>query len=96
MTDYIARYGLEFNPFIKTSNQIVLDTKESREVLERLGTLGETKGIGVLTGEPGNGKTTASKTWACSLSPSLFKVTYNSLSSLTVMDFYRQVARKLV
>lgn len=95
MTDYIARYGLEFNPFIKSAKQIFLETGESKEVQERLGTLGETKGIGILTGEPGNGKTTASKVWADSLSPSLFKVAYSSLSSLTVMDFYRQIASRL-
>lgn len=95
MTDYISRYGLEYNPFLKTSKQIYLDTSESREVVERLSTLGETKGIGILTGEPGNGKSTAFKTWSSSLSPSLFKVSYNSLSSLTVMDFYRQIAGKL-
>ena len=50
MTNYIARYGLEFNPFLKTAKQIFLETGESKEVQERLGTLGETKGIGILTG----------------------------------------------
>lgn len=62
---------------------------------DRLSYLRDTRGFGVLTGEPGRGKTTAARTWAASLNPSLFKVFYSSLSSLTVMDFYRQIASGL-
>ena len=29
MTDYTARYGLEFNPFIKNAKDILLETTES-------------------------------------------------------------------
>lgn len=92
MTDYTARYGLEFNPFLKNTRDILMDTSESSEVRVRLDYLGTTKGIGVLTGEPGRGKTTAARIWSSSLNQSLFKVCYSSLSSLTVMDFYRQIA----
>lgn len=95
MMDYTARYGLEFNPFLKNAKDILLDTAESSEVKLRLDYLGSTKGFGVLTGEPGRGKSTSARVWASSLNPSLFKVTYNSLSSLTVMDFYRQIASGL-
>lgn len=95
MTDHTARYGLEFNPFMKNAKDILLETAESSEVHTRLDYLKSTRGFGVLTGEPGRGKTTAARTWAASLSPSLFKVSYSSLSSLTVMDFYRHVASGL-
>lgn len=95
MPDYTARYGMEFNPFIKNSKDILLETAESSEVRTRLSYLRDTRGFGVLTGEPGRGKTTAARTWAASLNPSLFKVFYSSLSSLTVMDFYRQIASGL-
>lgn len=95
MADYTARYGLEFNPFIKNAKDILLETAESSEVRTRLNYLKDTRGFGVLTGEPGRGKTTAARTWAGSLNPSLFRVSYNSLSSLTVMDFYRQIAAGL-
>lgn len=95
MNDYTARYGLEFNPFIKNAKDILLETTESSEARTRLDYLKDTRGFGVLTGEPGRGKTTAARTWAGSLNPSLFKVSYSSLSSLTVMDFYRQVAAGL-
>ena len=95
MTDYLSRYGLEQNPFLKNAKDILLNTSESSEVSTRLSFLSDTKGIGILTGEPGQGKTTAARIWAASLSPSLFKISYNCLSTLTVMDFYRQMAYSL-
>ena len=93
--DYAARYGLEFNPFLKNAKDIFLETAEARETRVRLDYLGETKGFGILTGSPGLGKTTAVRVWAASLNPSRFKVVYSSLSTLTVMDFYRQIASGL-
>lgn len=95
MMDYAARYSLEFNPFLKNSKDIPVDTAEMTEAKVRLTYLGTTKGFGVLTGEPGRGKSTAARNWASSLNPSLFKVSYSSLSTLTVMDFYRQIASSL-
>lgn len=95
MMDYTARYGLEFNPFLKNAKDILLDTAEAAEVKVRLTYLADTKGFGVLTGEPGRGKSTSARVWAAALSPSLFHVSYHSLASLTVMDFYRQVASGL-
>ena len=95
MIDYAARYGMEFNPFLKNAKDILLDTAESSEAKLRLDYLADTRGFGVLTGEPGRGKSTAARVWVQRLNPSLFKVTYNSLSSLTVMDFYRQIAAGL-
>lgn len=95
MMDYAARYGLEFNPFLKNAKDIFLETAESREARLRLDYLGENKGFGILTGSPGLGKTTAARLWAASLNPSRFKVVYSSLSTLTVMDFYRQIASGL-
>ena len=61
MNDYLSRYGLEQNPFLKNSRDIFIDTAESSEVSTRLGFLSDTKGIGILTGEPGQGKTTATR-----------------------------------
>ena len=95
MIDYAARYGMEFNPFLKNAKDILLDTAESSEAKLRLDYLADTRGFGVLTGEPGRGKSTTARVWVQRLNPSLFKVTYNSLSSLTVMDFYRQIAAGL-
>lgn len=92
MTDYAAWYGMEFEPFQKNSKEILSDTAERKEAGTRLSHLEETNGIGVLTGEPGVGKTTAAREWGAGLHKSRFKVTYTSFSTLTVMDFYRQLA----
>ena len=93
--DYTARYGLEFNPFLKNSKEVLVQTQEYRETRFRLDYLLSTRGFGVLTGSAGKGKTTAVRSWAASLNPSLYKVIYSSLSTLTVMDFYRNLASEL-
>lgn len=93
--NYFSRYGLEFNPFIKNSSSILIETKEYNETIFRLNYLAKTKGFGLLTASPGRGKTTAIRAWANSLNPSLYKVVYSSLSTLTVNDFYRNLAHEL-
>ena len=95
MNDYFTFYGLEFDPFLKNSKDILLETAESAEAKTRFGYMAGARGFGVLTGAPGLGKTTVTREWAASLNPSLYRVSYNSLSSLTVMDFYRQIAASL-
>ncbi len=91
----IARFGLEFNPFLKNAKEIPVDTRESREAAFRLDYLAKNKGFGILTGSAGRGKTTAVRRWKASLNPSLYQVIYSSLSTLTVNDFYRSLAADL-
>lgn len=93
--EYVSRYGLEFNPFLKNSKDILVENEEAKEVRFRLSYLTDTKGFGVLTGYPGLGKTTALRSYAASLNPSRFKVIYSCLSSLTVNDFYRSLVSSL-
>lgn len=93
--DYIARYGLEFNPFLKNSRDIFIETDETKEVRFRLSYLAQTKGFGLLVGAPGLGKTTALRSFAASLNPANFKVVYTALSTLTVQGFYRHLVAAL-
>jgi len=93
--DYIVRYGLEFNPFLKNSKEVLINTTEYKETLFRLDYLARTKGFGILTGSPGKGKTTAVRNWADTLNPSLYKVVYSSFSTLTANDFYRNLVTEL-
>ena len=74
MMEYFTRYGLGFNPFLKNSKEILVDTNERRETLFRLNFLAKTKGFGLLTGGAGRGKTTVIRTWAAGMNPSLYKV----------------------
>jgi len=92
--DYFTRYGLEFNPFIKNSKEILINTSEYRETLFRLDYLAKTKGFGILTGSPGRGKTTSIRNWTATLNPSLFKVIYSPLSTLTPTDFYKNLVKE--
>ena len=94
MMDY-ARFGLEFNPFLKNPKEILVETVQYREAIFRLSYLAKTKGFGLLTGGPGRGKTTAVRSFAASLNPSLYKVVYSCLSTLTVSDFYRSLVEAL-
>lgn len=94
--DYISRFGLEFNPFIKESKkEALIKTGEYNEAIYRLDLLLKTRGFGVLTGTAGKGKTTVIRNWTKNLNPSLYKVVYITLSTVTVIEFYRQLASGL-
>ena len=93
--NYTGRYGLEINPFIKNGKDILVETSEYKEIKFRLDYLLQTKGFGLLTGGAGRGKTTSVRQWANELNPSAYKVVYISLSTVTVIEFYRQMALNL-
>lgn len=90
-----SRYGLEFNPFIKNSKDIMIETEEYNELAFRLDYLLQIKGFGLVTGEPGLGKTTSIRKWTSGLNKVAYKIIYIPLSTLTVMEFYRQLALEL-
>ena len=92
---YTTRYGLEFDPFLKNSKDIKVETGEFKEIFLRLDFLVNTRGFGLLTGGAGQGKTTAIRHWSAGLNPSLYKVVYTSFSTLTPNDFYRNLATEL-
>ena len=84
--DLNTRYGLEFNPFIKNSADIIVSFKEYNEAVARLNYILSVKGFGgfgLLTGTPGKGKSTAVRIWSKGLNPSLYKVVYTHLANLT-------------
>lgn len=88
-----AFYGLTFNPF---SNEV--DVKHNFkshdyiQAMSRLEFLKDKRGFGLITGEPGSGKSYTLKCFVKSLNPSLYKVVYIPISTLTVMDFYRHLS----
>ncbi len=93
--DYISRYGFTYNPFLKENVKRPVETKEYTEVLTRLNYLKELKGFGLLTGESGLGKTTCIRNFLSTLNQSAYKVIYLPLSTLSVTDFYRNMAEAL-
>lgn len=95
MMDYVRRYGLEWNPFIKSSKEFLIETKQYREAVTRLNNFLPVKGFGVITGNPGLGKTTVIRNWVNSLNQAAFKPIYIPLSTLTPTEFYRHLASSL-
>ena len=86
-------YGLKQMPSEKeTRFKKTYIFRDMKNVLDRLDYLKQTKGIGVFTGQPGCGKTYTVRTFANELNPSLYKVVYLQLSTVSVLEFYRQLA----
>lgn len=91
----LARYNLTFNPFVKNSKDIIFSSTNNKEVKIRLDNLIQTKGFGLITGDPGLGKTTSIRNWTNSLNQSAYKIIYLPMSTLTVNDSYNQLATSL-
>jgi len=90
-------YGFSKNPFDK---QQILEKEafishDHKEMLSRLNYLKDTRGIGVFTADPGQGKTFALRCFAKSLDGNLFDLKYIPLSTVTTMEFYRQLCTVL-
>jgi len=93
---YKSFYSLSKNPFSKEIDTTDLfPSKNFKEINARLNYLKKTRGMGVIVGEAGSGKTSSLRAFADSLNSSLFKVIYFPLSTGTVMDFYRGLASGL-
>lgn len=83
-------FGLTYNPFAKEFD--VSQTYESHDMKEfksRFKYIQSSRGIFLLIGEPGTGKSTALRNVTASLNPGLYMPCYFTLSTVTVMDFYR-------
>lgn len=89
--DYLLFYQLQYNPFDKTQD-ILLPLTDYKEMHLRLDYLKQHQGIGLFTGSPGVGKTYTLKKFVDSLNESLHYVCYLTLTTVTVMDFYRSLA----
>jgi len=89
-------FGMKFNPFDKEIDCASLYAgADLKELESRLRFMLENRGIFLLVGEPGSGKTTALRKFAEGLGPNLYKPFYLSLTTLTVNDFYFSLASQL-
>lgn len=90
---HLSYYGLTHNPFEKSSDiKEYYETNDFKQALSRLEYLKTVKGIGLFTGNSGMGKTYSLRYFSTMLNPSLYKVIYLPISTLTVLEFYKALA----
>lgn len=87
---YESYFGMKLNPFKKDIDiKNTYEFNDFKEAQNRLKYLLNSKGIGVFTGTSGKGKTYSVKYFVKKLNPNLYKVVYLSLSTVTVLEFYK-------
>jgi len=92
---YKSYFAMEYNPFEKSNKTRANETFKTSDylnVLARLEQLKKLGGIGLFTGLSGVGKTFSLKEFAKELNPSLYKIVYVPLSTVTVLEFYKSLA----
>ncbi len=93
---YLSYYGLEFNPFDKEIDvKYTFNSKDIQILNNRLDFIKDHKGIALITGNPGLGKTFAIRNFLSGLNTNLYKSVYICMSTLTCHEFYRQLCFKL-
>lgn len=89
-------FGLRQLPFQKSSRYRHLYKTEDIQQLEgRLEHLKKVRGIGLITGKPGTGKTAAIREFTNNLNPASFKVIYLQMTTVTVAEFFRMLSSEL-
>ena len=90
---YRQHFGLKEHPF---SNEIepedLFPAATSKELEVRLAHLLDLRGIGLVTGDSGSGKTCGARKVLSSLHSSLYRVLYVCLSTGNVMDLYKTIS----
>lgn len=93
---YLSYYGLEFNPFDKDiETKYAFETSDFKILKNRLDFIKENKGIALITGTPGMGKTFIIRNFLDELNKNLYKSVYICMSTVTVIEFYKQLCYSL-
>lgn len=88
---YLQHFGLKFDPLGKAIREAV-NHKQYDHLKNKLDCLLQTKGIGLITGEAGTGKTTALRQWCNTLNPLTHTTFYQSDNHFRAFDIYCQLA----
>jgi len=93
---YRKHFGLNRHPFAKEIEpDDLFPSAGLRELEARLGHLVDLRGIGLVTGDSGSGKTCAGRKVVAALHTGLYRVVYVPLSTGNVMDLYKTIAWEL-
>lgn len=93
---FLSYYGLEKNLFQKQINESEAYKSENyKNTISRLRYLKEVKGIGIITGATGIGKTYCIRCFKEKLNKDLYKLIYVSATRLTVFEFLNAICKEL-
>jgi type II secretory pathway predicted ATPase ExeA len=93
---YRKHFALTRHPFEKDlAPDDLFETASLSELTVRFTHLLDMRGIGLVTGESGSGKTTACRRLVAGLNTGLHRVLYISLTTGNVMDLYKTIAWEL-
>jgi type II secretory pathway predicted ATPase ExeA len=93
---YRQHFGLTGHPFDKNlAPEDLFVSAAAEELQTRVNHVIDLRGLGLITGEPGSGKTTACRKVALSLHSGLHRVFYVPHSTGNVMDLYKSIAWEL-
>jgi type II secretory pathway predicted ATPase ExeA len=93
---YRKHFGLTRLPFTKELPvEDLFPSASAKELEVRLHHLIEMRGIGLVTGESGSGKTSACRKTTSALHNGLYRIVYVRLSTGNVMDLYKTIAWEL-
>ena len=86
---FFSLTGAPFGKSIKTEEIFI--SASANELLSRLEYMKQQRGIMLITGEPGTGKTTILRAFTDKLSQLSYQPFYVPLSTVNVLDFYKQL-----
>src|SRR5260370_11487125 len=90
---YRKHFALTLHPFgPEIAPEDLFPSTTSRELDIRLAYLLDLRGIGLITGDSGSGKTCACRKVLMQLHTGLYRVIYVSLSTGNVMDLYKTIS----
>lgn len=93
---YLTHFGFTHYPFERALQPDELfASSAAREAQARLQHLIELRGIGLITGEVGSGKTSVCRQLSATLHPGLYRLCYVPLSTGNVLDMYKAIAWQL-
>ena len=91
-----AYYNLKRTPFSKDIQpEDIFVSSSGVELQQRLQYIKEKRGIMLITGEPGTGKTLHLRAFVSQLNENHYRYFYIPLSTVNVLDFYRQLSYSL-
>lgn len=92
----LAYFGLKKRPFSsEVPESELFPSFDMRESFTRLNHIKQHRGIFLLTGEPGGGKTSLLRKFVTELNPQVYHHGYTPHASVTRSDFYRQLSHLL-